>query len=118
MSKIKVTVSENFDIKVAAESLAYSFIVRGYDVRIVPYKNGFLVMFKKNCGGINCLLGLGESSIVNMRHETDGTLVATFSGGDWTIKIIACTLGWLLCLIPVICGAIGICRQLRLAKEI
>ncbi len=41
VSKIKVTVSENFDIKVAAESLAYSFIVRGYDVRIVPYKDGF-----------------------------------------------------------------------------
>lgn len=118
MSKVKVAVSDSFDINVAAESLAYSFSVRGYNVRNVPYKNGVLVTIKRNCGGINRILGLGESLTVYMRHRTDGTFVATFSGGDWTSKIFACTLGWLLCLVPVICGAVGICRQLRLPKEI
>ena len=115
-----VNVSEDFDIMAMADEIAERYQGKGFNVRTLKMKKGVKIIFEKNCGGINMLLGMGLGITANcMISGREGDILnVTFSDGDWTGKIVGCIVGWFLCFIPVITAVIGIFKQLSLPSEI
>ena len=115
-----VNVSEDFDIEAMSNEIAEKYRSQGFNVRVLKMKNGAKIVFDKKCGGINMLLGMGLGISANcmLTGKEKDTLTVNFSDGDWTGKIIGCTVGWFLCLVPAITSIFGIMKQLSLPNEI
>lgn len=115
-----VNVSENFDIEAMANEVAERYQTKGFNVRVLKMKKGVKIIFDKNCGGINMILGMGVGITANcmLSGKENDTLNVSFSDGDWTGKIVGCVIGWCVCLIPVITAIIGISKQLSLPRDI
>ena len=113
-------VSENFDLANFAEEVAAKYQAEGYTANVVKMKKTVKIKISKGCGGINTILGLGQSITASamLSGKENDMLSVSFSDGDWTSKIIACVIGWFLCFVPVITGVIGIVRQLGLPKNV
>ena len=108
---------ETFNLDAFANILANNFRGRGYTVTAVNMNGSYMLTFEKGIGGINTILGLGES-IKATCMCMNGMLTINFSDEEWTSKIIGIVVGWFLCLIPFITGIIGVTRQLQLPKTI
>lgn len=117
MGNLMLNVSEDFDVAAAAQELADSFQAKGYTARCIKNKNGARVFIEKGMGGINTLTGLGVSTTANITVMKGGVLSVTFEN-EWMSKIIACTVGWFVCLLPGIMGIVGIIKQSSLPKEV
>jgi len=115
-----VNVSENFDLDAMANEIAERYQAKGFNVRVLKMKKGLKITFDKNTGGINMLLGMGQgiTATCMLTGKDSDMLNVTFSEGDWMGKIIGCSVGWFVCIIPVITAVIGITRQLSLPKDI
>ena len=72
---------------------------------------------RKNCGGINLLMGLGKGITASCSLQNN-TLVVNYLEGDWIGKIIGLAVGWILCFIPFITAIIGCIQQVGLPNEI
>ena len=111
-------IPENFDLDLFTDSLCQQYQAKGFNVSAVKMKNSVKLKFDKGCGGINMLLGLGQGITANVMIMGNGTLSVTYGEGDWIGKIIGLTVGWCLCMIPVVTAAIGAFRQLGLPDQI
>lgn len=113
-------VPEGFDLADFADQVAAKYQMQGFTANVIKMKKSVKLKLSKNCGGINTITGMGQAITADMTlsgKESD-TLTVSFSDGDWTSKIIACSVGWVLCLIPGILGIVGIVHQLNLPKEL
>ena len=108
---------ETFNLDVFVNALASNFRGRGYTVTAINMNGSYMLTFEKGIGGINTVLGLGESIKATCMF-VNGMLTVNFSDEEWTSKIIGIVVGWFLCLIPFITGIIGVTRQLQLPKTI
>ena len=117
MSNFITTVKEDFDIHALAEELCSTYQAKGYTVRNMNMKNSSRIVIEKRKGGINMILGLGESITATITKQGSETLIVSFSDGDWISKIIGWIVG-LFCCIPFITAIIGVVRQLALPKNI
>lgn len=116
-NNVMFNVSPDFDMNVFAEKLAETYRAKGFTVNVANLNNSCVITFDKGTGGINTILGMGKG-IKATCMKTNEALNITFSDAEWTGKIVACIVGWFLCLIPVITGIIGIVGQTGLPKEI
>lgn len=110
-------VPEELDIQALANELAELYQTKGYAARVIKVRNGARVTIEKGIGGINTILGMGESTTVTLMKQGQDTLVASFGNNEWTSKIIGFAVG-LLCIATVITAIIGTTRQLALPKDI
>lgn len=108
---------EGFDMGVFVTKLTDAYHAKGYSVQSSVTQNTAVLTLSKDLGGINTVLGLGEGITLNC-SVTAGRLIINFLNEEWTSKIIACAVGWLCCLIPLITGLIGIYRQVTLPNNI
>lgn len=97
--------------------LADLYRAKGYTVNVADVNGTGILTFDKSTGGINMILGMGEGIKVTCMLM-NGTLSINFSDAEWTGKIIACSIGWFLCLVPGVTGIIGIVKQSKLPKSI
>lgn len=112
-----INVSPNFDLNVFTEQLANLYRSKGYNVIPAATPMGTTMVVEKGIGGINTVLGLGESVRVNCNCNS-GVLSISYSDEEWTSKIIGGVVGWFLCLIPFITAIVGVVHQLQLPKNI
>ena len=113
-------IAEGFDLAAFAEEIKEQYQAKGFQVRSIKTKTSIKLVFDKNCGGINNLLGLGQgiSATCAMQGKEKDILSVNFTNGDWTGKIVGLATGWFLCLVPFITAIVGIVRQSSLAGEI
>lgn len=110
-------VGANFNMAEFSEKLAEMYRAKGYTVNVANMNGTGILTFDKGTGGINTLLGMGEG-IKATCMLSGSTLSINFSDGDWTGKIVGCTVGWFLCFVPAITAIIGIVKQSKLPKDI
>ncbi len=120
MENFQVNVSEGFDVERFAEEISQQYQAKGFQVRTLKMKNSVKIVFDKNSGGINNLLGLGQgiTATCNLMGKDKDMLSVSFSDGDWTGKIVGLAVGWFLCMIPFITAIVGVFRQCALPKDI
>lgn len=110
-------VSDNFSLGVFAQKLAEVYQQKGFTVQVANLGNSVTLVFDKNTGGINMILGLGLGITANCTVNS-GALVINYTNANWIGKIIGLVVGWILCFIPFICAIIGSVKQMNLPKEI
>lgn len=115
-----VNVAENFDFDAMINEVVDQYQSKGFKVNVLKMKKGAKIVFDKNCGGINMVLGMGLGITANctLTGKENDILSVTFSDGGWTGKIIGILVGLFLCFIPIITSIIGLLKQLSLPKEI
>lgn len=106
-------VREDFDMVSYVNRFADFYRQKGYLVTVAGFENTAFVTVSKGIGGINTILGLGESVKVNFALN-NGMMAVNLTESEWTSKIIGAVLGWFLCLIPLITALVGLSRQLSL----
>ncbi len=116
-SNLMINVAEDTQVEKIAEDLAEMYRAKGFTVMVAKMKNAVSVTFDKGTGGINMLLGMGLGIKANITVN-NGTLMVSYSDGDWTGKIIGCVVGWFLCMVPLVTAIIGSLNQSKLPKEI
>lgn len=114
---VMFNVGANFNLTDYSEKLADMYRAKGYTVNVVNMNETVIITFDKGTGGINMILGMGEG-IKATCMLLNNTLSINFSDADCIGKIIACSIGWFLCLIPGVTGIIGIVKQSKLPKSI
>lgn len=104
---VMFNVGADFNMSDFTEKLANLYRAKGYTVNVADMNGTDILTFDKSTGGIKatCML-------------MNGTLSINFSDAEWTGKIIACSIGCFLCLIPGVTGIIGIVKQSKLPKSI
>lgn len=112
-----INVGTDFDLGLFAQKLAETWQAKGFTVQVANLGNSVSIVFDKGVGGINMLLGLGQGITANCTVN-NGTMIINYTDGDWTGKVIGIVVGWLLCLVPMVCSIIGSVRQLGLPKRI
>ena len=96
--------------------LAMKYQREGYTVSVMPLGAGVTISFNKG-SGIQTVLGMCEGIKANI-FAANGLLNVSFTDAQWTDKIIALCIGWIVCTIPWITGIIGLIAQLDLPKKI
>ena len=114
---IMFNVKPDFNMDVFAGRLADTYRAKGFTVNVANMNGNYMLTFDKGTGGINTILGMGLG-IKATCMLVNGALNITFSDAEWTGKIIACVVGWFLCLVPFITGIIGVVNQMGLPKQI
>ena len=110
-------VSPDFNLDAFANDLEQVYIMKGFSVRTIKLNNGVQMVFDKNCGGINMLLGMGLGITANITVN-NGVLNISYTNEEWTGKIIGLVVGWFICMIPFITAIIGAVQQMDLSKNI
>ncbi len=111
-------INENFVPQEFIKKLSERYIAKGYSVNAVQIsETAYIIAIEKNLGGINTVLGLGESIKVNC-FVNGNTLSINYTDSEWTSKIIGFAIGWILCFIPLITAIIGTVRQFSLPNDI
>jgi len=110
-------VSPDFNLDAFANDLEQVYIMKGFSVRTIKLNNGVQMVFDKNCGGINMLLGMGLGITANITVN-NGVLNISYTNEEWTGKIIGLVVGWFICMIPLITAIIGAVQQMDLSKNI
>lgn len=91
---------------------------QGYSVQKMPLnENSAALTVSKDFDGIKKLIGLGSSCRATISVQNGNTMMVNIDS-DWTNKIIALAIGWILCLIPFITGLIGCSNQSSLPNKI
>ena len=98
---IMFNVKPDFDLALFANRLADTYRAKGYTVNVANLNGTCILTFDKDSGGLNNLLGLGEGIKATCMLNNDA-LCINFTDADWTGKIVACVVGWFLCLVPFI----------------
>lgn len=112
-----INVNPSFDLDVFTEQLANLYRSKGYNVVPASTPMGTTLLVEKGIGGINTVLGLGESVRVNCAYN-NGVLTVNYTDAEWTSKIIGAVVGWFVCLIPLITAVVGAFHQIQLPKNI
>ena len=101
-------------IDIAAQNLS----MQGFDVKSqVMGPNAAEIIVSKDRDGIkNSILGLGVECRVAIT-VADNILTLSI-GSEWTNKIVAFAIAWLLCWIPAVTGIIGLVNQSSLPDKI
>lgn len=110
-------VSEDFNVLDLADKISLLYRQRGYISTWNNLGSGVCIEISKNTDGINNVVGLCEGIKVNI-IKNGNLLQVNYTDEKWVDKIIAFLIGWVLCWIPWIPGAIGAYRQFQLSKNI
>lgn len=110
-------VKENFDLNLFVKKLSETYKAKSYQVNVIELNGMTSITFEKNTDGVQNILGMSEKITANINYSNN-VLSINYVDADWTMKIIACAVGWFLCLIPLITGVIGCSKQLSLPKNI
>ena len=113
-----MNVGENFNVTEFSQRLADVYRAKGFSVNVANIDDGTsVVVFDKDTGGINMLLGLGLG-VKGTCTCTNGNLIINYTEEEWTGKIIGLAVGWILCWIPFVTALIGVAQQSSLTKNI
>lgn len=89
----------------------------GYETTaIMMNETSAILTVKKDRDGIQNLIGLGVECRATL--TLSGNAIQVNVDSEWGNKIIAMLVGWFLCLIPFITGAVGCYNQSELPKKI
>jgi hypothetical protein len=100
-------------IDIASQNLA----MQGFDVKSqVMGPAAAEIIVTKDRDGLKNFLGLGLECRVAITATQD-VLTLTINS-EWTNKIIALAIGWILCWVPFITGVVGTINQLTLPEKI
>ncbi|MBQ8606404.1 MAG: hypothetical protein IJ408_06660 [Clostridia bacterium] len=121
-SPVSFNVNPTFDLDAFVKKLADSLAASGYSVKAVKLADMYSIDVEKDLGGINTILGLGEGIKANV-VQNGNTVTISYLNEEWTSKIIAIALGWVLSgtvifLVTLITGIVGLVKQLDLPKKI
>lgn len=114
---VTVKVNPSFNLEEFSNQLADMYRARGYSVDVTLFKSSSIIIFDKNTGGVNMVLGMGEGIKATCTYD-DEKLIINFSDGDWTGKFVGFAVGWFLCLIPLFTAIAGTVKQTSLPKKI
>ena len=115
---LMLNVPDYFNTSQFCQNVAQLYQQKGFVVNVAmfnPYSAQ--IVFNKNVGGINTILGLGLGITANITVNNN-MLCVSFTDAEWTGKIIGLVIGWFLCLIPFITAIIGVIKQSELPKQI
>lgn len=101
-------------IDIASQNLA----MQGFDVKsqVMGPAAAEVIVTKDRDGLKNSLLGLGLECRVAITATPDAITLTINS--EWTNKIIALAIGWILCWVPFITGVVGTINQFALPEKI
>lgn len=116
-NNIILNVNPSFDMGNFVNQLANIYQGKGYTVDVAAIGANPVITISKGIGGINTILGLGQSIRVNC-VLTGNTLNVTFSDAEWTSKIIGLAIGWIICFIPFVTALVGVFGQYSLPDNI
>lgn len=126
-SSTMVNVGSDFDMTNFVNRLAESYQAKGFNVTAANLGGGASIVFDKDTGGVNTILGLGKGITANCMLN-NGTLNVSYTNEDLTSKIVGlCVtpllfvipiLGWIALVVRLVMGIVGLVGQLQLPKEI
>ncbi len=101
-------------IDIASQNLA----MQGFDVKsqVMGPSAAEIIVTKDRDGLKNSVLGLGLECRVAIT-ATEDALTLTINS-EWTNKIIALAIGWILCWVPFVTGIVGTINQYTLPEKI
>ncbi len=115
-------VVDPFDFDEFMRQFVSLYQTKGFVVSAAPLGRGALARLSKDDDGFKKFIGLslGISVTFSFAPNPVGgqSLVLTFSDADWTGKIIAIAVGWLICLVPLVTGIIGAANQSGLPNKV
>lgn len=98
-------------------SAAANLQAQGFAVTAIPLgPTSVSLTAAKDRDGFKNFLGLGLESRATLILTQNGLSVSVED--EWTNKIIALAIGWILCMIPFITGIVGAINQAGLAEKI
>ena len=113
-----LNVVNNFNLAAYCQSVAQFYQSKGFVVNVAMFNpNSAQILFDKDTGGINTILGLGIGLKANIALNGN-VLSVTFTDPEWTGKIIGLVVGWFLCLIPFVTAIIGLIKQTDFPKQL
>lgn len=112
-----IPIGEGFDMQQLVNQLVQTYRGKGFEVQAMQMGNAVSVTFSKDDEGIKKFAGLALG-IKAMLSVSNNMLMVSFSDAEWTGKIIAIAVGWILCLIPLFTGAYGAMQQSGLPNKI
>lgn len=116
-SNIFLNVNPDFEMGKFVNQLANIYQSKGYTVDVAAIGANPVITISKGVGGINTILGLGQSIRVNCVLNGN-SLNVSYSDAEWTSKIIGLAIGWIVCFIPLITAIVGAIGQYQLPDNI
>lgn len=115
-----IEVCDCFDLDAMINELVEKYQAQGYEVTVIRMKKSVKLVFSKDLGGINTVLGLGVgiAATFTLTGETNKSLSVVFSEQEWVSKIVGGAIGLCVCTITLITAAVGLYRQLNLPTQI
>ena len=105
------------DLYAVIQSTALAMEAQGYKATIQMIgPNAGVLTITKGREGFSNIMGLGLECRANFSAINDQLTVNIDS--EWANKVIAIAVGWFVCFIPVITGAVGTVSQLTLPDKI
>ena len=105
------------DLYAVIQATALTMDAQGYQTNIQMIgPNAGVLTVTKNREGFANIMGLGLECRANFSAINDQLTVNIDS--EWANKIIAIAVGWFVCFIPVITGAVGSVSQVTLPDKI
>ena len=105
------------NVHMVAQSVAQGMMGQGYAVMVQGMnENSVMMTVSKDADGFKNVMGMGVECHVTMTKFNNSLNITIDS--EWTNKIIACAIGWLFCLIPLITGIVGCVSQSELPGKI
>ena len=106
-----------FNLQSTVTEIVRTYRAKGFSVMAAPFGNGVMMDFRKNDEGLTKFMGLALGVSANISIDGN-TMIIDFQNAEWTGKIVAFFVGWLLCFIPLITAVIGSISQIDLPKTI
>ena len=105
------------DVLTVAQATAQYLTGQGYAAVVQTLNESSVILtVSKDRDGFKNFMGMGVECRATITKASSALSVSIDS--EWTNKIIACAIGWVLCLIPLITGVIGCINQSELPGKI
>ena len=113
-----IPINPESDLNTVINQATLNLQSQGYTVRAQMHNPTTASMtVSKDRDGVKDVAGLGIECRVNLAVLTAGQLSVTIDS-EWTNKIIALCVGWILCWVPFITGIVGAINQSGLPEKI
>jgi hypothetical protein len=110
-------VPQQFNMQEMIGRITQTYQIKGFSVTSVRMGAGVSIDFRKDDAGFKKFVGLALGVKANIMVQ-NGNMIINFSDAEWTGKIVAIAVGWILCLVPFFLGIIGCVKQSGLPNEI
>ena len=112
-----IPIGADLDLNKLVNQIQQMYQGKGFEVTVAQMGQQITINFNKDADGIKKFVGLALAITANITINNN-TMMINFTDAEWTGKIIALAVGWILCFVPFALGIYGAVKQSELPKII